>query len=203
MDGVIVDSIPTHVIAWLHVFRLHGVDLDPMWPRLREGEKAQESCARFCRQLGLPDDAESCRRMVEEKRRHFRSLPSPGLQPGFVELLPKLLARGVPVAVVTGSTRDNLEHMLAPEMLAAFEAIVCAEDCRKGKPDPEPYRVAARRLDRPAAECLVVENAPLGIQSARAAGCHVLALTTTLPAEVLHEADEVCSRYDRVLELID
>jgi beta-phosphoglucomutase len=201
MDGVIVDSIPTHVKAWVHVFRLHGVELDPLLPRLREGEKAHESCAVFCRQYGLPSDPETCATMVEEKRRHFRSLPQPGLQAGFADVLVELGLLGVSAAVVTGSTQDNLEHLLSPELLARFGAVVCAEDYTRGKPDPEPYRVAAARLGQPAERCLVVENAPLGIRSARAAGCYVLGLATTLGAEHLDEAHEVAADFGRVLEL--
>lgn len=202
MDGVIVDSIPAHGLAWLHVFRLHGVELDPLLPRLREGEKAPESCARFCRQYGLPDDPESCARMVEEKRRYFRSLPQPGLMPGFADTLRALGQRGVPAAVVTGSTRDNLEHLLEPALLAGFGAVVCAEDYGLGKPHPEPYLTAAAKLGRSSARCLVVENAPLGIRAARDAGCFVLALATTLPAEHLDEAHEVADGFSRVLELV-
>jgi beta-phosphoglucomutase-like phosphatase (HAD superfamily) len=72
-----------------------------------------------------------------------------------------------------------------------FETVVTAEDTARGKPDPEPYRLAAQRLGVAPSECLGVENAPLGVQSAKAAGMLCAALETTLPASRLGGADFV------------
>ena len=76
-------------------------------------------------------------------------------------------------------------------VLDLFEVIVTGNQVSRGKPDPESYRLAAARLGIGPSECLVVENAPLGIQAARAAGMGCVALETGLPAEQLAGAERV------------
>ncbi len=202
MDGVVVDSIPTHVQAWQEAFRAQGVDLDPEWPRLREGEKALETCRLICRRLDLDWNTERCAALVAHKREIFRSRPTPPFFPDFLPTWRELRRRGIATALVTGSTRVNVEHLLSGELLQGFDALVCSEDVTQGKPDPEPYLRGLKALGLPADECLVVENAPLGIESARAAGLAVLALTTTLREEHLEAADEIGLSHMRVLDLV-
>ena len=94
--------------------------------------------------------------------------------------------------MVTGSARRVVDENLAPLGLdGLFETIVSGDDVQHGKPDAEPYRTAANRLATPPEACLVVENAPLGIRAARAAGMRCVALQTTLAAEELAGAETV------------
>ena len=101
-----------------------------------------------------------------------RGLP---LQPGAGPLLAGLDAAGVPCALVTASSRAIMEAVLKVTALS-FSVTVCGEDVRRGKPDPEPYLLAADRLGVPAAGCVVLEDSPTGIAAARAAGCPVIAV---------------------------
>ena len=95
---------------------------------------------------------------------------------------------------MTGSARSVVDESLVPTgIVGLFDAIVTGDEVTNGKPDPEPYRTVAGRLGLSPSECLVIENAPLGIQSARAAGMRCLALETTLPAGRLPQADRVFS----------
>ncbi|MDP2362032.1 MAG: HAD family phosphatase [bacterium] len=203
MDGVLIDSQPNHVRAWQAVFAARGVALDAMLPLQREGEKALDTCAWICRELGLDWDSREREALVAEKRRIFRALPGSDVFPGAVDLLDGLAARGLPAALVTGSTVVNARALVPAALWARFGAVVTAEDVARGKPDPEGYRKAAAALGVTPDSCLAVENAPFGIQAARAAGCRVLALTTTLPAEWLAEADEISGRHEVVLEIVD
>jgi HAD superfamily hydrolase (TIGR01509 family) len=117
---------------------------------------------------------------------------NPACVPGIVPLLHDLRGRGYRLALVTGSARSVVHESLAPTGVAQFfEVIVAGDEVASGKPDPEPYRSAAARLGLPPAQCLAVENAPLGIRSAKAAGMGCIALETTLPAEQLSLADQV------------
>jgi beta-phosphoglucomutase-like phosphatase (HAD superfamily) len=84
-------------------------------------------------------------------------------------------AIGVPCALVTASSRAIMEAVLKVTALS-FSVTVCGEDVRRGKPDPEPYLLAAARLGVPAAGCVVLEDSPTGIAAARAAGCPVIAV---------------------------
>ena len=72
--------------------------------------------------------------------------------------------------------------------------MICADDITRGKPDPEGYLTAAARLGYSAADCIVIEDAPAGIESALAAGMRAIAIATTYPADGLRAADAVVAR---------
>lgn len=201
LDGVLVDSLPGHLRAWQEMFRRHGHEIDVAWPAAREGEKALLTCQWICATLGLDWDEALCAERVEEKRAIFRSLPGSGPFPAVEPMLKALAMRGLRLGLVTGSTVVNARAVLPDEIWNLFGVRVAAEDVRRGKPDPEPWLTAAARLMARPEDCLAVENAPLGVRSAKAAGCATLALTTTLPADELAEADEIADGHFRVLEL--
>ena len=92
-----------------------------------------------------------------------------------------------------GSIRRNLNHVVPEEERNLFDVIVTSDLCTYGKPHPEPYLRAATALKIMPEHCLAVENAPMGIQSAKAAGIFTLAITSTLPAEYLKDADGIIS----------
>lgn len=99
------------------------------------------------------------------------------LLPGAAELLAEIAAAGVPCALVTSSERPVMDAVLAHSLAgAAFDVTICAADVSSTKPDPEPYLVAARRLDADPACCVALEDSPNGVASAEAAGCMVVAV---------------------------
>ncbi len=202
MDGVVVDSIPNHSRAWVEAFAARGISLDPVLPRLREGEKALLTCHWLSERYGLGWTEEECVALVAEKRQRFRSYGVPQIFPGVNRLLDDLGARRLPCVLVTGSARVNVNHSLG-DTLHRFHHVIAAEDVMHGKPDPEPYLRAVDRVMVPPSECLVIENAPFGIEAARRAGCRVVALTTTLEARHLDGADSVLDSHERILELLD
>jgi len=114
------------------------------------------------------------------------------LQPvaGVGAFLAAARSAGLRLAVATGSDRPKLDGNLAaigvPE--STFEVVVSAEQVTHKKPHPETFLVAVERLGLPAARCLVVEDARNGVLAGRAAGCAVLGITSSQPAEVLLEA---------------
>ncbi|WP_068261525.1 HAD-IA family hydrolase [Janibacter limosus] len=97
---------------------------------------------------------------------------------------------GAPVAVATSATRELARVRLAAAGIGIDE-VVTFDDVERGKPHPDPFLVAAQRLGVAPADCLVCEDAPSGIAAARAAGCAVLAVTTTSEADALVGADLV------------
>jgi beta-phosphoglucomutase len=142
--------------------------------------------ARF---LGTPCSDEEASRLATAKRDAFVQIFQPSLVPGIGPLLHDLRGRGYRLALVTGSARRVVDESLAPTgVTGLFEAVVTGDDVTHGKPDPEPYARAAAALDLPPGECLAVENARLGLRSARAAGMDCVALETTLDAEQLLDA---------------
>ncbi|MEV3982254.1 HAD family phosphatase [Nonomuraea sp. NPDC049758] len=93
--------------------------------------------------------------------------------PGAPELLAELAAADVPTALVTASPRSIAELVL-PRLGHAFDLVIADEDTDRGKPHPDPYLEAARRLRVAPARCVAVEDSPAGVAAATAAGCRVL-----------------------------
>ena len=104
-----------------------------------------------------------------------------------------------PLAVVSGATCSEVELVLRAAGLDVFEVIVSAEDVARGKPDPESYVLALKRLRLPAADAVALEDSPPGIAAAKAAGLSCVAVLGTAPRERLGQADEIVPRLDAAL----
>jgi beta-phosphoglucomutase len=106
----------------------------------------------------------------------------------------------VPVAVVSGSARAEIEPVLAKAgLLESVTTIVASDDIARSKPDPEGYLIALQMLGVEGAQAAAVEDSQAGVEAAKAAGLYCAAVTTTLPAERLSAADEIVHRFDRDL----
>jgi beta-phosphoglucomutase len=103
------------------------------------------------------------------------------------------------LAVVSGAMRSEVDTVLRAADVDVFEVIVSAEDVTRGKPDPEGYFLALRRLRLQAADAVAIEDAPLGIAAAKAAGVSCVAVLGTAPRERLGQADEIVTRLDVAL----
>ena len=186
MDGVVLDSMPTHLLTWQQTLAPLGVHLtaEDLYPL--EGVPSELIARRL---LGRPCSEQEAARLVALKQALFRQIFEPRLVPGLGPLLHDLRGRGYRLGLVTGSARCVVDESLVPTGVAGlFDTIVTGDQVAHGKPDPEPYRTAAWRLGLSPGECLAVENAPMGIRSARAAGMTCVALQTTLPAGQLSAA---------------
>jgi beta-phosphoglucomutase len=199
LDGTLIDSMPAHVQAWQKVLGDAGIRLQDLYIELHEGEKAEDTVERLAREHGLSAAPEALHDLIECKRRIYRTLAPHGLIPEAKRLVEELNRRGISCDVVTGSIRGNMNGVVPPEELVLFRNIVASGDYTRGKPAPDPYLIALERSGCSRGECLVLENAPLGITSAVAAGLRTLAITRTLPARYLSEAQRVIDRYDDLL----
>jgi HAD superfamily hydrolase (TIGR01509 family) len=112
--------------------------------------------------------------------------------PGAIELLRCLQQEGRKIAIVSSTTRENVRVVLSSLGLEGmFEAVVAEEDAPKGKPDPQGFLVAAEKLGVAAGECVVIEDAPGGLEAAKRAGMRCIGVTTSRPREALSDADLV------------
>lgn len=202
LDGVIINSIDNHVVAWERMFQSEGLTINPRDVKLREGEKAEVTFRNIAQQYGFPYDEQSVDLLVEKKRGIYRSLPGVHIYPGFLKLHQQLRSFGISTTMITGSSIKNLFVALTGDDLELFDLVLTAEDYTHGKPDPEPYRKGVEWLSLNPEEVLVVENAPLGIRSARAAGLFTVALCTTLEPADLNEASLVVADHRALQKLI-
>lgn len=187
LDGVLVDSTPA-VAGWWRVWaQEHNVDAEAVL-NIMHGRPTVD----VVRLMAAHLDAEA-----EAKRIEKRASGNEGVvvMPGAAELL-NSLPEGT-WGVVTSGTRGPATARLQFAGLPVPRVLVTADDVSKGKPSPEPYLQGARLLRMNPAECLVIEDAPFGIQSGHAAGMKVIGLATTFPADSL-EADAVAERLNQI-----
>ncbi len=206
MDGVITDTMLLHYESWKRAFEPYGVDVRPMDVYLREGMTSDKMGRAIVRDKGKELSEDELNEAVEVKTRIFEELVRERARAfeGVPEALKMLRNNGLKLALVTGSKHSSVDVVLKKVGLeGSFDAIIGAEDVSEGKPSPEPYLAAMRKLDMPALDCVVVENAPLGIASAKAAKAgYVIAVTTTLDESYLQDADEIASSFPDLQECL-
>jgi HAD superfamily hydrolase (TIGR01509 family) len=115
---------------------------------------------------------------------------------GSKELLLELQRLNYRLALVTGTRLEVVNKVLQMGLGGVFEIIITGEMVSNGKPDPEPYLKAVNELNVDKESCLVVENAPAGIESAKSAGLTCFAVQTSLPEEYLKSADKIFRSID-------
>ena len=195
MDGVITDTMKFHYEAYRQAFELLGVSLTPLDVYLTEGMPSLEVGKALVKKYGISVDDEQIKNVVEQKRELYRKLAAGHIQmyPGVKNTIGLLRDNGIKLALVSGSNKVSVDKVLDEiHMNGMFDAIVTGAENERGKPYPDPYVKAMNMLGISGENSVVVENAPLGIKSAKAAGVdYVIAVTTTLSASYLGEADDI------------
>ncbi|PTA66329.1 HAD family hydrolase [Deinococcus arcticus] len=198
MDGVLTLNNHFHRQAWQEVaagvlgLHLGAHELDTKV----DGGRNPEIIERLTGQV--PDEA-LVRRVHDTKEGRYRALAAGALRevPGLSAYLDALDARGIPFALVTSADAVNVAFgMEALGLGHRFTVRVLGEDVTRGKPHPEPFVLGAARLGLSPTDCLAHEDAVNGVRSAAGAGCRVVALTTTAPAQALQAAGAALSAPD-------
>jgi HAD superfamily hydrolase (TIGR01509 family) len=184
LDGTLVDNMPFHVEAFATFVKRHG--LPPVEQAMRGRLDGKRNRDIFPILFGHPLDDATFLQLEEEKESLYRELSLGRLVPvpGLPRLLETLDARGIGAAVATSAPVGNVVHTLDELGLAGrFRAIVRSDQVPHGKPAPDVYLEAARRLGVPPVACLAFEDAPAGVLAAKAAGMTCVALTTSFTPE--------------------
>jgi sugar-phosphatase len=181
MDGVLVDSTPAVARVWSRWAEMHNMDPEQVVKQAH----GRPSLATIQELLPHATAEIHHRENLWMELGELTDFADVIALPGAKEVLCAVPASQV--AVVTSATRALAEVRLrAAGLLPYVRHMVTAGDIHRGKPDPEPYQKGAATLDLPPADCVVIEDAPSGVRSGKAAGSHVLAVrTTTQDAELL------------------
>ena len=189
-DGVVVDSNRLHVETWRETAAAHGY---PMADPEHIGKCGLRTIAVIRDLLRWPVDEEEAVRLGEEKESRYREcIRAGGIEPiaGVRETLEKAAALGLPCALGSSAPRENARLCLESlGLVPFFKAVVTGEDVERGKPHPDIFLAAARKLGVPPEECLVIEDAPAGVEAAHRAGMRAIALLTSHTPEELAAAD--------------
>jgi len=192
MDGVIYDSMPYHAEAWIKALAHFGATFTPMEVYQNEGRTGSSTINEvFKRQLNREATEEEIQEIYALKSKYFDELNTTTPMRGVANLLKKVKESGLTIYVVTGSGQKSLLEKLEKNFPGIFERkrMITAEDVKIGKPHPEPYLKALEKACLMPNEAVVVENAPLGIRSANAAGIFTIAVNTgILPDSDLENA---------------
>lgn len=192
MDGTIVDNMAFHTDSWLAFFARRGKTYDPdAFFRETAGAQGREILRE---RLGpdIPEDEIAV--LAQEKDVLYREMYAPHRSPiqGFVDFVTAARAQGVRLAVATSAPPANIVFTLDDlDLRRHFDAVVGAADVARGKPHPDVFLKAAEKLGVAPADCIVFEDAPMGVEAARRAGMQAVVITTTLPAEAFREFDNV------------
>jgi beta-phosphoglucomutase len=194
MDGVIVDSNPVHKIALLEFCRKHGYDLNE--DQLREKIYGRTNKDWIPAVFGDIPRAR-VKQYADEKEALFRDLYAATIRPvdGLIDFL-RRIQKKFPVAIATSAPRENVDFTLAGTGTGHFFDVILDESfVEKGKPDPEIYLKTAAAVGFPPGRCVVFEDSLSGVSAGKAAGCKVVALTTTHTTAELADADLVIENF--------
>lgn len=198
MDGVLVDSSDAHFAAW----RMLGEEVGRPYPRdLFERTFGMHNRQILPLWLGSEVPPAELEELSARKEAMYREVAAATLRPiaGVVPLVRGLSEAGFRLAVGSSGPRPNVELALGVLGVGQlFHALATGDEVREGKPHPEIFQIAARKLELDPGRCLVVEDAPQGVKAGLAAGARVLAITTSRPRPELEGAHRVIDFFDEV-----
>ena len=198
-DGVVVKSMEIHYDGWRKVLQEYGIEMSPEELYVLEGQGLEEVASELIRKFNLPSNER--RKIIEKKEYFYNQNESAALYPNLIETMDWAKERELKIALVTGIHFEHVDEVLRNFGIETyFDVLVTSNDVYQTKPSPEPFLRAANLLEIDPTDCVVIENSPLGIRSAKSAEMQCIAITTTLPPMFLKEADVVADNFIEVLE---
>ena len=198
-DGVLSQSMQDNFNAWKAATAYYGLDIqgDDYFPI--EGMPPEDVVIylfqHYDRQV---PDVEKVAKLKDE---YYLNAHQFKLYPGVDVLIDSLLEQEIPIGIVTGANKKRFLKSVPHDFLSKFDTFVTGDMTTKGKPYPEPYLLGCHNLNIPPKQCIVIENAPLGIQAAKAANIFCIAICSTLKSSFLQEADQIIKSFDQLCDL--
>jgi HAD superfamily hydrolase (TIGR01509 family) len=206
MDGVLYDSMPNHSVAWSKAMEKYGMHMTPHDVYLNEGATGHDTVIRISlRDRGYEATESEINDIYGYKAELFRSMPEARVMPGALDVFRKAAAAGLKILIVTGSGQKNLIERVQRDYKGYItrDRMVTAFEVTRGKPYPDPYLKGLEIAGVPASEAVVVENAPLGIRAAVAAGIDTIAVNTGPLEDEILRAEGPKALFHSMAELAD
>lgn len=180
MDGTLLDSADYHWLAWREVLAAEGFELTRELFAESFGRRNDATLRAYFGEEFPLSEVDRIGAIKEALYRDMVRRQGVDLLPGVGRWLARLKAHGWRQALASSASVLNIDAILGALNLADFfDAIVSAEDVQTGKPDPEVFLVAAARVSTPPSLCVVIEDAPAGLEAARRAGMSTIAVQTS------------------------
>jgi beta-phosphoglucomutase family hydrolase len=197
MDGTLVDTTELEYKAWHRMMQEQGVEFTHEEYIKVLGAKGSEIVKNH-----LDWEEEAIQEILQNKERYFKELVAQhglDLIPGVEKLLQDIQQIPLKMALATGASRKKLEFVLEKLPIAQyFDAMITADDTQTGKPDPEVFLNAAKKLGVAPDSCIVMEDARNGAEAAKKGGMICIAITTTRGKDQLQKADLVVNGYNEL-----
>ena len=207
-DGVITDSEILHLRAFNHVLAQHNIEITTKdYYKDYLGLTDFDCFEALVDEGRLKPDAQGIKNLVKQKNRVFEELVKTEgrIIEGVRDFLDVLKRNDIGMAICSGALLAEIELILKQSRLRPFfEVIVSAEQIKEGKPNPEGFLLALQRLNEErenpilADECIVIEDSHWGLEAAKAAGMHTIAVTNSYDAEQLAMAEKIVARLDEL-----
>jgi beta-phosphoglucomutase family hydrolase len=197
LDGVIADTAAYHYLAWRDVFKERGVAYTKEEFMPYFGRRHDSIIKSVLGDLP-PEEIDA---INEEKQRNYRRLVAQNIRamPGVIALVKSLHENGIKSAIASSAVPENIELILQGLGIAdCFQAIVHGMEVKEGKPSPQIFLLAAKRLKVPPGNCVVIEDAIAGVAAARRAGMKCIAVTNSHAKEALKDADLVIDSLEKI-----
>ncbi len=198
MDGVIADTGPYHFKAWQEVFQKRGVNFTEDNFQRNFGQRNDTIIRNVLGEQISQDEIDA---ITGEKETDFRQRVRQNIKPlpGAIKLLKSLSQHGFKIALASSAPMENIQ--LVTQGLGInnyFHSIVSGRDVTEGKPSPQGFLLAAKKLGIAPQNCIIIEDAVAGVTAAKRAGMRCIAVTNTHPRESLTGADLVIDTLETV-----
>jgi beta-phosphoglucomutase len=200
LDGTILDNNAFHLESWKKYLKNIGREMTDEEYNANINGRTNRDVVKYL--YGKDSSEEAIQKATLEKESIYRELYKPHIKPveGLIELLDILYDHDIPMAIATSGIKVNIDFMFENVPIRKyFRKVVDSSYITNGKPDPEIFLKTAAFLDTPPSQCLVFEDAVVGIKAAKAAGMKVIAIATTHTKEELAAADMIIDNYKALL----
>ncbi|MFX1493628.1 MAG: HAD family hydrolase [Promethearchaeota archaeon] len=198
MDGVLADTGPIHFISWVKMAKEIGYNFSKEFFERTFGQQSPTIVRKL---VGDGIEQELVENWATRKEQYYREMVKNKLKPlpGVKRIIQELKSHGFKLAVGSSGPRENVELLINTlELKKDFDVLISAAEVKNGKPAPDIFLFCAEKLKIEPKNCLVIEDAPVGIEAAKLAGMKSIGLTTTHEKKELLDADLIVKDLSKV-----
>ncbi len=193
-DGTLANTMEDNYLCWKEAFNDEGIQIkrEDYFPL--EGASLKDVVITISDKYNLKNPL--IEKLIKRKEDLFKKTYKFSLYPGVIELINILKEKKIITAIVSAAYRDRMFSTTPHDFLEKFNLIITSDQFEKFKPNPDPYLKAMERLNLKPNECIIIENSPFGIMSAKTSGAYCIAIASTMDKSFLKEADEIAENFE-------